>query len=137
MIQKDFVVTGAAKTAGVRRVSVQKGVVETQLEKSSVSLFKIIPSGVMSVEPQDKSIAVSGINVQCKFYDDVEGNSSLVISETTLSHLSVTAKWWVPWSSGGMYLEGLYCAIRSRLSKFVEHQSRREARRERGRSCRR
>ena len=93
MIQEDLVVPGAAKTGGVRRVSVQKGVVETQLEKSSISSFKIIPSGVMSVEPQDKSIAVSGINVQGKFHDDVEGNSSLVISETTLSHLSVVAKW--------------------------------------------
>lgn len=32
--------------------------VDAQLEKSSISLFKMIPSGVITVEPQNKLIAI-------------------------------------------------------------------------------
>ena len=54
---EEFVVLGGAKTAGVRKVAVRERVAEAQLEKSSVSSFKMIPSRVMNVEPQDKLIA--------------------------------------------------------------------------------
>ena len=50
-------VPGAAKIAGMRGVAVREKVVEAQLEKSSISSFKTIPSRVMSVEPQDKLTA--------------------------------------------------------------------------------
>ena len=53
---EEFVVPGAAKTAGVSRVAVRERVVEAQLEKSPIS-SRMIPYRVPSVEPQDRLIA--------------------------------------------------------------------------------
>ena len=55
---KAFVVPGAVKTTRVRRVWRRRNELYAQLEKSSISLFKMIPSGVMTAEPQYKLIAI-------------------------------------------------------------------------------
>ena len=46
--------------------------VHAQLEKSSISLFKTIPSEVMIVEPQYKLIAMQMVDIQhsTSFFDD-------------------------------------------------------------------
>ena len=53
---KEFAVPGAVKTNEGEGNS--REALYTQLEKSSISLFKMMPSGVMIVEPQDKLIAM-------------------------------------------------------------------------------
>ena len=94
MNPKAFVVPGAAKETRVRRVrKMRRGESYAQLEKSSISLFKIIPSEVMTVEPQYRLIAVCELSA---FYTDSSTNDPLVVSETTLPHLSAAAKWEVP-----------------------------------------
>jgi len=55
---KAFVVPGAVKETRVRNVWRRRGSeLYAQLEKSSIWLFKMIPSGVMTAEPQYKLIA--------------------------------------------------------------------------------
>ena len=63
---EEFVVPGAAKTAGAR-ATVRERVVEAQLEKSWISSFRIIPYRGPSVEPQDRLIAACVIDVQLNF----------------------------------------------------------------------
>jgi len=56
---KEFVVPGAAETTNWSEKSTKAGMrVYAQLEKSSIWLFKTMPSGVMTVEPQYKFIAM-------------------------------------------------------------------------------
>ena len=66
-----------------------------QLEKSSISLFKMMPSGVMTLEPQNKLIAIQKINARPDS-SVTRVNNLLVVSEITLPHLSAAAKWEVP-----------------------------------------
>lgn len=63
----------------------------TQLEKSSIWSFKMMPSEVMTLEPQNKLIAMRIINVLTD-YSTAQENSLLVVSEMTLPHLSAAAK---------------------------------------------
>ena len=56
---KVFVVPGAAKETRIRRIQKRRrNGLFAQLEKSSISLFKMMPSGVMTVEPQYKLMAI-------------------------------------------------------------------------------
>ena len=61
--------------------------VHAQLEKSSISSFKMTPLAVIIFEPQNKLTAI---------VDDQPGNGLLVVSEITLPHLSAATKWEVP-----------------------------------------
>ena len=69
--------------------------VYAELEKSSISSFKMTPLAVMIFEPQNRFTAVRMINVQSGS-PTTPGNGLLVVSEITLPHLSAATKWEVP-----------------------------------------
>ena len=97
MNPKEFVVPGAVKSKKVRVVrKSQRSWLFAQLEKSSISLFKIIPSGVMTVEPQYKLMAICNDQLSTWILRRRGENDLLVVSETTLPHLSAATKLEVP-----------------------------------------